>query len=691
MPDFLLEIGVEELPSSFVRAGLRSLEAAAGQLLAQHRLEAEVAVLGTARRLALQLRGLPAAQPAREETVQGPPWAAAFKDGQPTRAALGFAQKYGVEVEALTKVETPKGDYVSVHVREEGRPTAEVLAAILGDLCARITFPKSMRWGAGEFSFGRPIHWIVALLDDAVVPFRFADVAAGRLTRGHRFLAPESFPLPHANAYVDALDKAHVLVVTDQRRARMLQLLEEAASDLGGVLPPDDFLVDECVSLVEEPFVVPGSFEPEFLELPDEVVVSVMRDHQRYFAVRSAQGALLPRYLNVVNTAVDPETIAKGNDRVLRARLKDAQFFVAEDTKVIEASGFRVWRAKLDSVVFQRKLGTVGAKVERIRALAREFAPFVGVDPSAAAEAADLCKVDLESLIVFEFPELQGKMGRFYAERAGVAPEIAAAIEEHYQPAGAQDEVAPSALGALVGVADRIDTLVGCFLIGQQPKGNADPFGLRRAALGVVRTAFEGAIDVDLEGWIEVAARTYGPLAEGKDDALADLREFFDARLRVWLKDRYPRDLVDACISAWRTEAGGHSLRDLRDRIEALERLRDTEHYAPLAVAFKRAHNITKDVAARTVDPSLLTEPAEQELGRIFAEVRPLVDARTEAGDYAGALQLVAERLKGPIDTFFDQVFVMVDDPAVRDNRLALLKGIADCVSRIVHFHRLQV
>ena len=690
MPDFLLEIGVEELPSSFVRSGLRSMEAAARRLLTQHRLEAEVGVAGTARRLALQLRGLPKAQPPREETLQGPPWAAAFKDDEPTRAALGFAKKHGVSVGALERVTTPKGDYVSVHIREEGRPTGAVLGELLAELCGRITFPKTMRWGEGEFAFGRPVHWIVALLDDAVVPFEFAGVASDRQTRGHRFLAPESFPLADAGDYASALASAHVVVATDARRARMLELLTRAAEELGGVLAEDPFLVEECVSLVEEPFVVPGSFEPGFLELPDEVVVSVMRDHQRYFAVRSSDGALLPRYLNVVNTAADPERIAKGNDRVLRARLKDAQFFVAEDLKVVEASGFAPWRGKLDSVVFQRKLGTVGAKVQRIQSLAREFAPQVGVDPADAEKAADLCKADLESLIVFEFPELQGTMGRFYAERVGVEAPVAAAIEEHYQPAGAQDEVPPSALGALLGVADRVDTLVGCFLIGQQPKGNADPFGLRRAALGIVRIAFEGAIDVDLEGWVRASAKQYGALAEGKEEALTALREFFDARLRVWLKDRYPRDLVDACISAWRTEAGGRSLRDLRDRIVALERLRDTAHYGPLAVAFKRAHNITKEVQGGPVDPALLLEPAERELARVFAEVQPKVDERTEAGDYAGALQLVAERLRDPIDTFFEGVFVMVDDARLRDNRLSLLKGIADCVNRIVHFHLLQ-
>ncbi len=678
-----MEIGVEELPSSFVRHALESIETQVGKLLTHHRLEAEVKTMGTARRLTLRLDNLPDAQPDRSETIQGPLWSVAFKDGEPTKAALGFARKNKVEVDALQKVPGEKGDYAAVAVEEAGKPTVEVLTALAPELCQRISFPKSMRWGEGDFAFGRPIHWILALLDDAVVPFEFAQLTAGRLTRGHRFLAPKEFEVAHVDAYESSLAQAKVVVDLDARRELMHEALHAAAKELGGELVPDDFLVHECATLVEQPAIVPGTFDEAFLELPDAVVISVMRDHQRYFAVRNNNG-LLPRYLNVVNTAEDPARIAEGNDRVLRARLKDAEFFVREDRKVIEGEGFAAWRTKLDSVVFQRKLGTLGDKVRRIQDLAKQHAAAFGVDADKAARAADLCKADLESLIVFEFPELQGAMGAFYARHAKEDAEVIAAIEEHYQPAGAKDDVAGSALGALIAVADRMDTLVGCFGIGQKPKGNADPFGLRRAALGVLRTAFEGAQDVQLETWIQSSAA----LHKGDSAKLGALRDFFDTRLRVWLADRYPRDMVEACIGAWR-DAGGESLHDLRKRIEAVEAFRQTEAYEPLAVAFKRAFNITRDVQTRDVDPALLEKGFEADLAEKFGQLRPGIESATESGDYGAALKSVAD-LREAIDTYFDNVFVMVEDETLRNNRLALLGQIADCVSRIVHFHLLQ-
>lgn len=678
-----MEIGVEELPSSFVRHALESIETQVGKLLAQHRLSGSVETMGTARRLTLRLDDLPAAQPDRSETRQGPLWSVAFKDGAPTKAAIGFAKKNGVEPAALQKIAGEKGDYAAVQIEEAGKPTAEVLLELAPELCQRISFPKSMRWGEGDFSFGRPIHWILALLDDDVVPFEFASLKAGRKTRGHRFLAPAEFEVGGVDEYVERLADAKVIVDLDQRREQMHQALRDAAKKLGGELVEDDFLVHECATLVERPAIVPGSFDEAFLELPEAVVISVMRDHQRYFAVRGPEG-LLPRYLNVVNTAEDPDRIAEGNDRVLRARLKDAEFFVREDRKVIESDGFAPWRKKLDSVVFQRKLGTIGDKVERIAALARERAEAFGVDAAKAARAAELCKADLESLIVFEFPELQGAMGAFYAEHAGEDADVIAAIEQHYQPAGAADEVAGSPLGALIAVADRMDTLVGCFGIGQKPKGNADPFGLRRAALGVLRTAFEGVQDIHLETWIQAAAK----LHEVDPAGLDSLREFFDTRLRVWLADRNPRDMVEACIAAWR-EAGGESLHDLRKRIEAVEAFRHTDAYEPLAVAFKRAFNITRDVQTRDVDAKLLEKGWEADLAEKFGQLRPGIESATERADYAAALTAVAE-LRDSIDAYFDNVFVMVEDETLRNNRLALLGQIADCVSRIVHFHLLQ-
>ena len=357
MPDLALEIGVEELPVSFVKQGLASLGQAAEELFAAARLPPEtLEVMGTPRRLALRATNLPMTQPARSEVVSGPPWSAAFKDGEPTRAATGFASKHGVDVSDLKRLETDKGDYVSVQVHEEGKSAADVLQSLLPDLCKRVRFPKQMRWSDGEHSFGRPVHWIVSLLDDQVIPFEFAGTSAGRNTRGHRFLAPSEFGLASAGEYEIRLGSAHVIVRSEERLSTMRAALEKAAKDMGGELIIDKFLLQECATLVEEPFVVPGTFDEDFLALPEAVVVSVMRDHQRYFAVRAPGGGLLPRYLNVVNTALNPDSIAKGNDRVLRARLADARFFVEEDRK----SKLETRLAKLDNVVFHRSLGTVG-------------------------------------------------------------------------------------------------------------------------------------------------------------------------------------------------------------------------------------------------------------------------------------------------------------------------------------------
>ena len=686
--EFLLEIGTEELPSSFVRHALRSMETSAAELIRQARLGSdslEIHSMGTPRRLALRIRGLAERQPDRDEQVMGPPWGAAFEaDGTPKKAATGFAKKHGVEVSALTKQTTEKGDYVSVQVHEAGKATAEVLAQVLPELCQRITFPKSMRWGPGEIAFGRPIHWLVSLLDADVVDFEFANVRAGRSTRGHRFLAPATFEVDRAQSYESALQDAHVIVNLARRKQQMMDELLTAAERLGGVLEPDAFLADECVSLVEEPFVVPGSFDEAFLELPDEVVISVMRDHQRYFAVRKSDGGpLLPVYLNVVNTARDPNTIAKGNDRVLRARLADARFFVEEDLKAPLADRLQ----KLESVVFQSKLGTMGAKVRRLEANASTIAERAGADAGACQAAAHVCKADLETLIVYEFPELQGEMGRWYALREGIEQAVADAIRDHYSPQGADDSVPQHLVGAVVAVADRIDTLVGCFGIGLVPSGSADPFALRRAALGILRIALEGPIDVDLRALIAEAHTAYSGDAELKpaDEVATALDDFFRGRIRAMLKDKYGGDVVDACLGAW----DGTSVRDLQSRVQAVSELRDAAEFEALAVAFKRAFNITKDSSRGAVEPGLLEDGAERDLAERFATVRDQIREATGERRYADALKLVAKDLGEPIDRFFEEVFVMVDDPKIRENRLRLLGEIADTVNGIAHFHQL--
>lgn len=679
----LLEIGTEELPASFVTRALEAMPDIARDLLAAARLpHGAVQPLGTPRRLALVVTAVADRQEDLSEEVVGPPRSVAIgPDGEPTKAGEGFARKQGVDPSELRIVTTDKGEYVAVVREARGRPAVEVLPEVLASLCARIPFQKSMRWGDGEVSFGRPVHWLVALYGDEEVRFEFAGIRSGRTTRGHRFLAPEPLELRDAARYVATLREAHVLVDPGERRRVVEEGLARAARELGGELVPDPFLVGECTSLVEEPHVVAGRFDESFLDLPEGVVVSVMRDHQRYFAVRAPSGELLPRYLNVVNTANDPETIAQGNDRVLRARLADARFFVDEDRKTKLED--RV--PKLDAVVFQSKLGSIGDKVRRLESLAASLA---GDDAEHARRAAHLCKADLVTLIVGELPELQGEMGRFYALEQGEPASVADAIRDHYEPKGAGDEVPGGRVAAALAVADRADTLVGCFGIGLVPTGSTDPFALRRAALGIVRIALEGPMDVLLAETLGRAYDAYGsdaPLAP-RERVLAQLDDFFRARLRAFYGERFPGDLVDACLGAW----DGRSVRDLDARVRAVARFRELPEYEALAVAFKRAFNIAKDAPAGEAEPALLEEGAERSLAEAFAALRPTVEEAVRDGAYEEALGAVARNLREPIDRFFDEVFVMVDDERLRNNRLRLLGSIARTLTGIAHFHQLS-
>lgn len=675
------EIGVEELPASFISSALTAMPELARERLARARLtHGAIRCVGTPRRLTLLVEELASRQSDLAEVVLGPPKAAAFEaDGTPKKAAIGFAKKLGVPVDALYIEETPKGAYVAGRREEPGKPAVEVLPELLADLSRAIPFPKSMRWGAGDVAFGRPVHWLLCLHGDRVVDVNFAGVRASDQTRGHRFLAPEPFALRHAEQYVDALREAHVLADGDERVRVMHERLNAAAEQAGGRVVEDEFLMRENASLVEEPHVIAGSFDPDYLTLPDEVIVEVMRGHQRYFALRDSDGGLLPRYLAVVNTAQAPDIITRGNDRVLRARLADARFFVEADL----AQGLASRVEQLDEVVFQAKLGTLGERVVRLAQLVRELG-----DRGPAAEAARLCKADLTTLIVGEFPELQGTMGRYYALREGVAEEVADAIRDHYLPRGSGDAVPTSVTSARLAVAERADVLVGCFGIGLVPSGSADPFALRRAALGIIRIALEGPIDVDLRATVEGAHAAYRaqdkPLADA-ETVVAKLDEFFRGRLRAFYGERYPTDIVDACLGAWE----GRSIRDLAARLSALEVFRRLPAYDSLAVAFKRAYNIASDVPAADVDPNLMTEAAERALWERFTSIEPTLQAAIGTGDYERALTLIASELRGPIDTFFDEVFVMVDDEAVRENRLRLLGAIARRLTSIAHFHLL--
>lgn len=707
--DLLLEIGCEELPASFVDGALAALPAIVTKRLDALRIaHGEARPLGSPRRISLLVEGVAERQPDVEEELTGPPAAAAFdKEGKPTKGAEAFAKKLGVDVSALKIVETPKGKYVAGTRKEAGRASKELLGKLLAESIAEIPFRKSMRWGAGDVAFGRPIHWMVALLGGEVIDLEFAGIKAGRSTRGHRFLAPASFDLASPAEYVSKLAAAHVMVDVGARKGRMVERLAARAKELSGVLQEDAFLVEENAGLVEEPFIVDGGFDAAYLGLPDRLILDVMRTHQRYFGVRDASGKLMPKYLAVVNTAKAPEVIRKGNDVVMRARLSDARFFVETDRK----AGLPHYGKKLAGIRYHAKLGSVADKVERIGIAAQRIAGHAEAARATAdkiALAAQLCKADLASLTVGEFPEMQGYAGRDVALATGVDPEIADAIADHWL--NPEDVPRVAALGLYLGLADKLDHFVGGFAAGLAPTGANDPFSIRRAFNRAV-SAYLSALTRNVGGKLpslgmlaKIAYDAYGErgqqLPKTWEQIEGEIAAFMKARL-VGLFDeavdaganaealagfRAPRDVVEACI-----EAGFDDLADLRARIAAIRDARGTPAFARLATAFKRAAKITKDVAVVDPDPAKFDHPSEKALWTAYAEARGVIQRATESGDYRKAVDATAGALADPIDTFFDKdrgVFVMADDLAVRENRLRMLATIASALRQVA---RLEV
>jgi glycyl-tRNA synthetase beta chain len=680
--DLLFEIGCEELPASFVEAALTALPQLVTDELQSLRLDhGEVRALGTPRRLAVIVKAVAAEQPNLEEKVTGPPVKAAFKDGQPTKAAEAFAAKIGLPVEALETEETPKGPYLVGVRREMGQPTASLLPAALSKIALAIPFRKSMRWGSGSLAFGRPIRWLLALYGGDSVALELEGIASARVSYGHRFLHPGRVEITAPGGYVAALRAAHVVVDPDERRRVMVERLEKAAAEAGGTLIPDEFLVGENLSLVEDPRVVVGGFDPSFLALPDEVILEVARGHQRYFGLRGPDDKLMPRYLAVVNTAERPDVIRKGNDRVMRARLADAEFFHREDLKHPLASR----RPELAGIVFQNELGSVIDKVIRIEKLVGVLAELLGLEAgvkATALEAAGLAKCDLVTWMVREFPELQGEVGRAYALEQGVAPAVADAIRDHYQPKGAHDGVAPSDASAIVALADRLDTLVGCFAIGLSPTGGADPYALRRACIATLRTLEARRFDVSLERVFRAAYAGYeGAALKLSEDAVVEkLAAFFRDRLRGLFASDLPTDAVDAALGV----AADRPL-DARARAEALRDL-DAEVRARLGEVFKRATNIAKEAPEGV--PERGDEPAEIALHERFYGAKQALAGHAAAGAYAEAFAELAG-LAPVLGRYFDEVLVIAKDEVVRTRRLRLMRDISDTCSALARLELL--
>jgi glycyl-tRNA synthetase beta chain len=642
-----------------------------------------IRTLATPRRLALHVTGIPALQSDAETTALGPAKSIAFgPDGKPSKAAEGFARGQGLDVSQLTVVTTDKGEYVAAVKKETGRPVHQLLSEILPRLIGNIPFKKSMRWGDFDVRFARPIHWIVALFDGVVVPFSFGPIESGTVSRGHRFMANATFPVRDFAHYQEECERHFVIPDPEKRKEIIRREIHRTAIAAGGHLLPDEGLLDEVTYLCEYPSAVHGTFSADFLKVPREVLITSMRSHQRYFSVVDGTGRLLNCFITINNTLTEePSVVVKGNERVLRARLSDARFFFEEDQKVTLETRVE----SLKSVVYQQKLGTSFEKMERFRALAEELADRF--DPAVrdkVSRAAFLCKADLVSGMVGEFPEVQGIMGREYALLQGEDPEVAAAIAEHYLPTQAGGELPTADIGAFVSIADKLDTICGCFGVGLIPTGSADPYALRRSALGIINIILDRGYPISLAQLVDESLRLLGakltrPAAEVK----ADVLEFFRGRFVNLMADRYPGDAVDAAVAA-----GCDDLVDAAARLVALAAFKNREDFAELAVAFKRVGNIVKEGVTAQVDITLFQESAEGELHSALLQVTETVAAAVAGKDYIAALTEIAT-LRPPVDAFFERVMVMAEDERVRTNRLALLTSIARLFGGLADFAKI--
>ena len=693
--DLVFEIGCEELPSGFLKPALEWLAAEMNKALGEARLAGEgegqrasIATYATPRRLALIITGIAAKAPDVRKKLSGPPVKAAFgADGKPTKAGEGFAKKAGVAVADL-KIE---GDRVVVDQELKGERAEDALPKICEKLVRGIPFRKSMRWGDGADAFARPVHWIAAVLDGKPLPLSFADVKSGTTTRGHRFHAGAEIPLPQAKDYVETLRKAHVLVDWAERRARVLAEVQRAAKEAFGEALPDDELLETVTGLVEEPTGVAGSFEASFLELPPEVLISEMRGHQKYFAVRDPQTKkLLPAFVAVSNTRVkDPAVSRRGYERVLRSRLSDGKFFFDEDRKVPLATRVE----KLARRTFMAGLGSEKDRVQRIRELALWLHGTTGKgDPALLAQAADLCKADLTTGMVGEFPDLQGVMGRVYALHDGAPAEVAEAILEHYLPRGADERMPATDTGALLGLADRLDTLVGIFGIGKEPTGTADPYGLRRAALGLLRLTLARRYRFDLHDALLHAQKLH---AQAKADVLQKTWQFLLGRLEVMWKEKAAPDSIQAAL-----HTGARDVVALEQRLIALHTVREKSRaqFESTAATFKRIANILAQARDKGLTPmgfhaSRIPEgsAAERALADAIERSQLRVQkALSDDEDYLAVYAVLSE-IRPQVDAFFADVMVMDPDAALRDNRLALLRTLHELFAPLADFSKLQV
>lgn len=688
--DLLLEIGLEEVPARFVRAAMEQLKDKTEKWLTDSRLSfKEVKAYATPRRLAVVVTELSDKQADVNEEVKGPARKIAQDEtGAWSKAALGFARSQGADPESLFFRELAGVEYVYAKKSSVGAETASLLPDALPALVTSLTFPKNMRWGGYDLRYVRPIRWLVALHGGEVVPFEIAGVKTGNVSRGHRFLGQDAV-IAQPSAYVDSLRAEHVLADVEERQEAILAGIRELSEARGWHIAVKDDLLEEVLFLVETPTVLTGSFDPAFLNIPQEVLITSMREHQRYFPVLDGEGKLQPHFVTVRNgDDRSLDVVAKGNEKVLRARLSDARFFYEEDKKLVIADAL----AKLENIVYHVELGTVADKVRRTRAIADRVAQHLLADDRTQADVsrtADICKFDLVSQMVYEFPELQGIMGEDYARKLGERESVARAINEHYSPRNAGDKPAASLVGAIVGIADKIDTIVGCFSIGIIPTGSQDPYALRRQAQGIVAMLLAHELELSLTDLFRIALETHGERGLKRDayEITKDLNDFFTLRIRNVLSEQGIRyDVADAVIGAGASDARRTLLR--AKALQAVVAEGGKADFRPAVEAFNRTCNLASKADSKQVDARLFADAAETKLYEAWQTAHGgFVKASAEA-NLAEALASLSA-LSSPIAAFFEAVMVMAEDEALRRNRLALLSLIAEDVQSFADFSKL--
>lgn len=693
MQSLLLEVGTEEIPAGYIQPALDAMALGLCQNLDNARIShSRPMVFGTPRRLAMILDTVAEKQKAVTIELMGPPKKIAYdEDGNPKIPAIKFAEKAGVGVEEISFKETKKGVYLCAKTSDPGVGAIEILAKILPDLINAVPFPKSMRWADLPQSFARPIHTIAALFGDKIIPFTWNKIKSGNISHGHFFMAPEKIIISSADIYLKKLSDAKVVADISKRRQMVKKGVDLIAKSLGGQAIKDEQLLDIVTNLVEFPAPAGGRFETDFLQVPEEVLITAMREHQKYFAIRDFSGKLMPCFVAVNNTECkDPQLVATGHERVLRARLSDAQFFYDTD----KLQSMEDWTNRLSGILFQKKLGSLREKVDRVEKMAEFLAqsPEIAGPVEKAKKAAHLCKADLVSQVVVEFPKLQGVMGRVYAKLAGEDENVCKAIEEHYLPAYSGGPLPETKEGSIVAVADKMDSLCGCFAAGLIPTGNRDPYALRRQAIGVIRIFLKNSYSISLGKVVKKGLELVGEkAAKSSAETFDKIMPFLADRMAHMLAEQgFSKDVVQAVIAISSDDAPY-----LWQRVKAVEKLKKLPDYEALAIGFKRVVNIINqakekgELLQKQVDENLFEKPCENALHKAFKAAREKVDILLKDAAVDQALLEIAG-LRPFVDDFFEYVMVMAEDKKIRENRLALLGEISGLFGCFADFSKIS-